>query len=51
MLSFCNFYIINKQEVKLQKLEIAVLLAYLTYPTRASSKIIVLLAFKARVEQ
>lgn len=28
---FC--YIINKQEVKLQKLKMAVLLAYLTYPT------------------
>ena len=28
---FC--YIINKQEIKLQKLKMAVLLAYLTYPT------------------
>lgn len=46
---FC--YIINKQEVKLQKLKMAVLLAYLTYTQQESFKIIALLAFKARVEQ
>jgi hypothetical protein len=31
MLGFCN-HNINKQEAKLQKPEIVVLLAYLTYP-------------------
>jgi uncharacterized protein Smg (DUF494 family) len=47
---FC--YIINKQEIKLQKLKMAVLLALFNLPNRrASIKIIALLAFKARVEQ